>query len=47
LSRLTYKAALRAKGIKPIPPYHKLRSSKTGEQVIDATEAAFAERKVA
>jgi hypothetical protein len=27
--RSTYKQALRAKGIRPIPPMHKLRSSLT------------------
>jgi hypothetical protein len=28
MTRRCYKTALRAKGIKPIPPYHKLRTRK-------------------
>jgi hypothetical protein len=45
MARLTYKAALRAKGIKPLPAAHKLRSSLTvmGE-TIDATRALIEER---
>jgi hypothetical protein len=35
--RLSYKHALRAKGIRPIPKYAKLRSSYAGGEVIDAT----------
>ena len=42
--RLTYRTALRAKGIKPLPPYHKLRSAKAGEPVICATTSAMQER---
>ena len=38
MSRMSYKHALRAKGIKPIPPYHRLRSSKVGEQVIETPQ---------
>lgn len=36
--RHSYKTALRVKGIRPVPPYHKLRSSKAGEQCITASE---------
>lgn len=31
MPRHNYKTALRAKGIKPIPPYHKLRTRKDGD----------------
>lgn len=31
MSRRTYKAALRAKGIKPIPHYRQLRTRKDGD----------------
>lgn len=30
MPRRSYKHALRAKGVKPIPPYHKLRTRKDG-----------------
>jgi hypothetical protein len=36
IPRYTYRTALRTKGVKTIPPYAALRSSKAGEQVIDA-----------
>lgn len=43
--RLSYKSALRAKGIRPIPAAHKLRSSlTTSGRTIDATESAMQER---
>ena len=29
MQRMSYKTALRAKGIKPIPPYEKLRTRKS------------------
>lgn len=32
--RHSYKLALRAKGIKPLPPYHQLRTSYMGGQEI-------------
>ncbi len=44
MSRTSYKTALRAKGIKSLPPYHKLRSAKAGEPVICATTSAMQER---
>lgn len=47
MNRISYKTALRAKGIRPIPPAHKLRSSiHTPGRTIDATEAAQKERIV-
>lgn len=36
--RHSYKTALRAKGIKPLPPYHKLRSSYAGGECVTASE---------
>lgn len=45
MARTSYKSALRAKGIKPIPPYHRLRSFKSGDKAIDATASAIEERK--
>ena len=38
MARHSYKTALRAKGIRPIPPHHKLRSYKTGDQSITASD---------
>lgn len=41
----SYKTALRAKGIRPIPPPHKMRSSLTVQaETIDATRSALKER---
>jgi hypothetical protein len=36
MPRYSYKQALRAKGIRPIPPYHRLRTRKdgAGDQVV-------------
>lgn len=36
--RHSYKTALRVKGIRPIPPHHRLRSYKAGDQAITASE---------
>ena len=38
MPRHSYKLALRAKGIRPIPPHHKLRSYRIGDQAITASE---------
>lgn len=39
MARGSYKTALRAKGIKPLPAYAKLRSSQSGEgRCITASE---------
>lgn len=49
MSRMTYKTVLRAKGIKPIPPYHRLRTRKDGpgeHAVITASEPHPAPRIV-
>jgi hypothetical protein len=44
MARHSYKTALRAKGIKPIPPARKLRSSlTTAGDTIDATRSAMKE----
>ena len=45
MDRITYKDALRAKGVKPIPPAIMLRSSLRvrGAETIDATEALMKE----
>lgn len=47
MARRCYKAALRAKGIRPIPPYHRLRTRKDapGEHVV--VTASEPERKKA
>lgn len=37
MNRSSYKTALRAKGIRPLPRYQKLRSSFAGGEVIDAS----------
>lgn len=44
MKRMSYKTTLRAKGIKPIPAWDKLRSSRSGDTVIDATASAMKER---
>ena len=33
MPRHSYKTALRAKGVKPIPPHHRLRTRKDGDGV--------------
>lgn len=38
MARSSYKTALRAKGIRPIPPPHKLRSYRGEGQCITASE---------
>lgn len=38
MTRASYKTALRAKGIKPIPPHNKLRSHRGEGQCITASE---------
>lgn len=41
MNRPSYKTALRTKGIKPIPPYEKLRTRKSeGDHIVGATNAA-------
>ena len=34
MARHSYKTALRAKGIRPLPPYHRLRSAVAGGEAI-------------
>lgn len=31
MARHSYKLALRAKGVRPLPPYHRLRTRKDGD----------------
>lgn len=38
MARHSYRTALRAKGIRPIPKYEKLRSSFAGGEVICASQ---------
>jgi hypothetical protein len=47
MARHSYRLALRAKGIKPIPPARKLRSSLTvAGDTIDATASAMKESQL-
>lgn len=47
MARHSYKTALRAKGIRPIPPYHRLRTRKDGEGEHVVVTASEPERKSA
>jgi len=45
MARHSYKTALRAKGIKPIPPHHRLRSYRgKGEDQVVVTASEKEER---
>ena len=45
MSKVSYRTFLRAKGFKPVPPPHKMRSSLTVQaETIDATRSAMQER---